>query len=439
VSADSRVEQLLEALQEMAGGDLERRVPISPAHDELDAIAHGVNVLVGELRYTAAGLRRAKLEAEASSQAKSNFLRNISHEIRTPLSAILGLARLLDTPPSGASDDRRHELLARLVSNGQVLLALVDDLLDLSKVEASRLDFESRAVAPLEVVAAAIANLQSEADRKGLGLSIEPVGVVPTILTDGRRLSQILTNLIGNAIKFTERGAIRVRVSASTDGERLEIAVVDTGMGLTAAQAEALFSPFQQGDASIARRFGGTGLGLALSRRLAEGLGGTVELAGSAPGAGSTFRVSLPARRAEAPPPSRAPVAPPRPGELAGVRLLLADDNEDIREPIVELLELLGAQVIEAEDGHTAMRLALEGQLDVVLMDVRMPDLDGLEVTRRLRRAGARVPIIALTADAVEEHRQECLAAGCDDYVTKPVELARLVEAVKRVRGAIVK
>jgi signal transduction histidine kinase len=440
-----RVTQLLEALEHMAGGDLDRRIAISDAHDDVDAIAHGVNVLVGELQYTSAGLHRAKLEAEDANRAKTAFLRNISHEIRTPLSAILGLAELL-SGERATDEARRAELLARLSSNGRVLLALVDDLLDLAKVEAGRLQLEPVAVDPLAVIAEAVANLASEAERKGLRLTAQATSALPPLIsTDPKRLRQILTNLIGNAIKFTERGGIGVHVAAVAGAAKLEITVADTGIGLTPAQAAQLFAPFQQGDGSIAQRFGGSGLGLALSRRLAEGMGGTIEIATTAPGVGTTFRLVLPAPTAALPTGPTAPTTPTtptttpptaaaprrtRPRPLAGVRLLLADDNRDIREPIMELLQASGAEVVEADNGLSALELALHGSFDVVLMDVRMPGIDGLEATRRLRQAGARVPIVALTADAVEEHRKECLAAGCDGYVTKPVELKTLLDVV---------
>ncbi len=220
-----------------------------------------------------------------------------------------------------------------------------------------------------------------------------------------------------------------MRVAASDDGARLVIDVSDSGIGLTTAQAAALFAPFQQGDGSIAQRFGGSGLGLALSRRLAEGLGGTVELLRSAPGRGSTFRVVLPAPPATLPPPAEARPASGR--ALDGLTLLLADDNRDIREPIRELLEFYGATVVEADDGRTAVERARAGGFDLLLMDVRMPELDGLEATRQLRRAGVRTPIVALTADAVEQHREECLAAGCDGHLPKPVELVHLLEVVR--------
>jgi signal transduction histidine kinase/CheY-like chemotaxis protein len=429
---DPRVEELLAALEHMAGGDLDRRVPISTRHDEIDAIAHGVNVLVGELRYTSAGLQRAKHEAEEANRAKTAFLRNISHEIRTPLSAILGLAELLATTAS--SDERRRELQLRVLSNGRVLLALVDDLLDLAKVEAGRLQFERVAVAPLAIVAETVANLEIEANRKGLRLSVEAVGTLPDFIsTDPKRLRQILTNLVGNAIKFTEHGTITVRVACAAEGSRLVIEVADTGIGLTAEQSAGLFALFQQGDRSIALRFGGSGLGLALSRRIAEGLGGTLEIASTAPGVGTTFRIALPATTAVAPAPPTGDSRPSSGRALAGIRLLLVDDNGDIRESIRELLEFAGAEVVEADGGLAAVTLAQTSRFDLVLMDVRMPDLDGLEATRRLRRAGARMPIVALTADAVEEHRHECLAAGYDERVTKPVELARLIEVVDRL------
>ncbi|HEY2748989.1 MAG TPA: ATP-binding protein [Polyangia bacterium] len=427
--SDNRIDELLTALEHMAGGDLDRRVSISSAHDEIDALAHGVNVLVGELQYTTAGLERAKHDAEEANRAKTAFLRNISHEIRTPLAAILGLTELL-VADAGA-ETRRQQLLARVSSNGRVLLALVDDLLDLAKVEAGRLQLESVAVAPLAIVAETVANLETEAQHKSLRLSVDAVGDLPALVaTDPKRLRQILTNLIGNAIKFTAHGAITVRVAYSAAAAQLSVDVADTGIGLTAAQAARLFAPFQQGDDSIAMRFGGSGLGLALSRRLAEGLGGTLEIASSAPGVGSTFRLVLPAPIAAAPPAPTLSV-PRAGGALTGVRLLFADDNQDIRESISELLRLCGAEVLEAEDGLQAVERVLGGHFDLVLMDVRMPGVDGLEAARRLRRAGSRVPIIALTADAIDEHRAECMAAGCNERVTKPIDLANLLDVAR--------
>jgi len=239
----------------------------------------------------------------------------------------------------------------------------------------------------------------------------------------------ILMNVIGNALKFTERGEVRVRLCG--DGAaRLAIDVSDTGIGLTAEQRRGLFEPFQQADPGIARTYGGTGLGLVLSKRFAEALGGDLVVVASLPGVGSTFRITL---RTDSEPVAQPAVAsagpaarPARP--LAGVRVLLAEDNPDIRLALAELMELAGAEIVQAEDGREAVDQALSDAFDAVLMDVRMPGIDGLEATRMLRERGCRLPIVALTADAVKEHRAECLAAGYDDYLAKPVELPALVE-----------
>jgi signal transduction histidine kinase len=433
---DARVGRLLGSLERMAGGNLDETIAISPAHDNLDAIGFGINVLVGELRYVADDLRRARDEADSANRAKTTFLRNISHEIRTPLSAILALTQLLAEPELPAA--RHRDLVGRVQTNARALLALVDDLLDLSKVEAGKLPFAIAPMAPLEVVRDVVRSLDAEAQRRGLALVMEAAAEAPaTINSDARRVRQILMNIVGNALKFTAQGSVCVRLFCDHE-PRLCIDVIDSGIGLTAEQQRALFVPFQQVDPAIAHTYGGTGLGLVLSKRFAEGLGGDVVLVASAPGTGSTFRITLrsdlvPSERAlEAA--SRAPRRAPRP--LAGRRVLLAEDNPDIRLALADLLEFAGAQVVQAEGGDAAVREALAGPFDAVLMDVRMPDLDGLQATRILRARGCRLPIVALTADAMKEHRAECLAAGYDDYVAKPVEYPELIETVLRVSCA---
>jgi signal transduction histidine kinase/CheY-like chemotaxis protein len=428
----SRVEALLAVLERMAAGELELRAPISSAHDELDAVAHGVNVLVGELRDTAVTLQRAKEEAESANQAKTTFLRNVSHELRTPLSAMLGAAQLLGAPELGEA--RREELLARIQANGQALRELLDELLDLSKVEAGKLEVELQACSARDAVDEVLADLAPEAARKGLQLrALSAPGAPSAVEADPRRVRQILLNLVGNALKFTERGAVEVRLSGEADG-KLAIDVADTGIGLDPAQAAALFAPFQQADATIAPRFGGTGLGLALSRRLAELMGGGLRLLHSAPGQGACFRLTLRAREALVRVPRVTPVSLGS-APLLGLRLLLAEDSADIREVMTDLLSLSGAEVVGVEDGEAAVARVLAERFDLVLMDVRMPRLDGLEATRRLRAAGARLPILALTADAVREHQEDCLRAGCDAYVPKPADIDRLVAEVARHCG----
>ena len=435
-SRDDRTAQLIELLGEMAGGDLERRIPISPEHDQLDAIAHGVNVLVGELQYASAGLSRAKDAAEAASRAKSTFLCNLSHELRTPLSAMLGITRLLLSSDLPAG--RRAELHERILSNGSALLALLDDLLDIQRIESGKAPVALTAVRLSSCIEAVAADLELDAERKGLQLIVQPADTRAVALADDRRVRQILTNLIGNAIKFTERGEIRVSLSRPEDSDRLVVDVADTGIGLTEAEAQGLFEPFVQGNESIADRYGGSGLGLALSRGLAREMGGDVRLLSSARGFGTTFRLLLQPHPSE----SQATEAPPetsgrRSGgaeDLTGARVLLAEDNTDIRLAMKLLLEGLGAEVVEAADGLAAVELGSGGGFDVLILDVRMPRLDGLKAVGRLRERGVDAPIVALTADAVIERRAECLTAGFTAYLPKPVEVHRLVSVIQELR-----
>jgi signal transduction histidine kinase/CheY-like chemotaxis protein len=432
---DPRVTVLLEILERMAAGELDETIPISPRHDGLDAIAFGINALVGELRFSADHLRRAKEAAEHADQAKTAFVRNISHEIRTPITAILGAAQLLGD--GKVATTQRLDLLARIRTNAQALLDLVDELLDLSKVVAGKLELEAAPMDPREVISDVVRSLAPQAEAKALRVILDGGDGVPAIIaSDRRRVRQILMNVVGNAIKFTQSGTIAIRLARA--GDRLTIDVTDTGIGLTDGQRARLFVPFEQADPMIARTYGGTGLGLALSQRLAEGLGGGLELTASTPGAGTTFRITLAIPHEPAAEPARAPDGRAAFGarsldELAGLAVLLVEDNADIRMAVYDLLELGGARVDQAAGGREAIDKVLAGRFDVVLMDVRMPDLDGLEATRTLRRRGCTLPIVALTADAVAEHRAECLAAGYDDYLVKPIDWGRLIEIVLKV------
>ncbi len=414
-----RLELLIEQIGEMTGDHVDRRLPISPAHDELDAVAHGVNVLVGELRHASLELQRAKEEAEAANRAKTDFLRNLMSS---------------ELPPQ-----RRTELYERIASNGAALLELLDDLLDIQRIEAGKMSLDRVSVSLSKSIRTVMSALQPEAQRKGLRLTFqetEASGV--EALADERRVRQVLTNLIGNAIKFTERGEICASLTGSGHSGNVAIDVADTGIGLTSMDARKLFEPFAQGSQSITNRFGGSGLGLTLSRRLARELGGDVSLVSTAPGVGSTFRLTLPASQDTKGAQDHAQDEIPRQlvpaAGLAGTRLLVAEDNADIRLAMRMLLERLGAEVVEAADGLTAVELCAGSRFDAVLMDVRMPLLDGLSAARRIRERRNPTPIIALTADAVVEHRAECLAAGFDAYLAKPVEVDLLVAIIRELR-----
>jgi len=437
------IARMLDVLARMAAGATDQRLPISQKHDELDAIAFGINVLVGELQWTGrrmaeaerqatAELQRAKENAERANEAKGIFLRNISHEIRTPIAAMLAMAELLTS--SRLTDQDRADLVDRLRANGRALLSLLGNVLDLSRLEAHHLELVPEVVSPLELVREIVQSLEANIRRNGIALSVDVEhDALLSIEIDRARLRQILVNLIDNAIKFTAHGVIQISLRAVPDeSDALAIDVADTGIGIAEGQQAHLFEPFVQADASIGPAYGGTGLGLALSRRLAERLGGTLVLLRSTAGGGATFRLTVRGGHAGvSPAPALTAFNEPRADQtLEGLRVLLAEDNEDLQRAMGRLLTLLGASVDSAFDGHEAVSLVQSHSYDIVLMDVWMPRLDGLEATRLLRSRGCRVPIIALTADATTERRGAALDAGCDTYLSKPFESDDLIASI---------
>jgi signal transduction histidine kinase/CheY-like chemotaxis protein len=393
-------------------------------------------------------IQKQRDAADAANEAKSQFLANMSHEIRTPLTAILGFAENLLDP---ALSDQEQVVAARtIVRNGQHLLELINDLLDLSKIEAGKMQLERLDFSPVQLAADVLSIMRVRADSRGLPLRLKFLTPMPrTIKSDPTRLRQILINLIGNAIKFTDRGWVELQVALEASaGERpvLRWNVVDTGIGLDAQQLGRLFQPFTQADNSTARKFGGTGLGLSISRRLARMLGGDV-MASSRRNAGSTFSVTigtgeLAGIELDLTPDetiAAQPVDTPRdsgPERIVG-RLLLAEDSPDNQLLISSLLKKLGASVVIADNGQVAAELALAAvengeAFDVILMDMHMPLLDGYGATRLLREKGYERPIIALTANAMAGEEQKCLDAGCDDYATKPIHRAKLVGQIRK-------
>lgn len=390
-------------------------------------------------------LAEARDQALAASRVKSDFLASMSHEIRTPLNAIIGMADLL-------SETRLDEDQGKYVSvfrkAGEALLSLVNDILDLSKIEAGQLVLEETDLDVTEVVANAADIYEHKCREKGITLAAEIDPAVPRrLLGDPTRLRQVILNLIGNAIKFTEQGGITVRVEPDPQQPapgRLRIAVADTGIGIPADKREAIFQSFTQVDSSTTRKYGGTGLGLTISQKLVERMGGRIWVE-SEPGRGSTFYFTLACGVAPAAPEPRPTQAaepePGRPALTAGPgRILLVEDTPDNRMLIKAYLKREPYTVDEADNGETALARFKTGDYDLVLMDVQMPVMDGHEATRRIRaweaeQGRAPVPIIALTAHAIREEVDKSAAAGCTAHLTKPIKKATLLDTIRRYLG----
>ncbi len=404
------------------------------------------------LAQTIEALEAERAKADAANRAKSEFLANMSHEIRTPMTAILGFTDvLIESGDMSKAPPERLEAARTIKRNGEYLLAIINDILDLSKIEAGRMVLERVPCSPCGLIAEVFSLVRVRAEAKKLSLKYEYVGPMPErIESDPVRVRQILINLIGNAIKFTEIGEVRLitQLSDQPDGPVLQFDVVDTGIGMTPQQAANLFQPFTQADSSTTRKFGGTGLGLTISRRLAQMLGGDVVLVESHPGSGTRFRFMLPTGdlsgvRLLDDPAAATRLTPEEPQSvaedqmLAGLRLLLAEDGPDNQRLIVHVLRKAGAQVDVVADGQQACERALAAResgrpYDVILMDMQMPVMSGYEATQALREAGYEGPIVALTAHAMAGDRDKCLAAGCDDFATKPIDRKKLLYTVRR-------
>ena len=411
----------------------------------------GFSIDVSEQRAARDAMQRAVESAQAASQAKSDFLANMSHEIRTPMNGILGMTELV---LESDLDAEQRDDIGLVKASAGALLNIVNDILDFSKIEAGKLDLEEVSFDPRTLVHETLRSMALRAQQKGLDLACVIPPELPRFMKgDPGRLRQVLINLLGNAIKFTQQGSVTVTLTLGADVDErcdVEFAVTDTGIGIPLEKQQLIFEAFSQVDGSTTRQFGGTGLGLTICRRLVILMQGDLQVS-SEPGKGSTFRFSVPLRHSapqtlaestlseridQAPVLALAARTAPQEATGNGLRILLAEDNPVNQRLALRLLEKMGHRITLVDNGVSALERVMQGGLDLVLMDVQMPELDGLSATRRIRQweqaNGGHVPIIAMTARAMQGDRERCLEAGMDDYLSKPIDSERLRQLVSR-------
>lgn len=417
--------------REVRGAHDSRSVRMSDSgSDEIGALASRINEMLATIEKSQRDLTEAHVAAEAANKAKSEFLSTISHEIRSPMTAVIGYADLLLEP--GVTDDQRCDHVSRIRRSGEHLLGVINDLLDASKIEAGAMAIESVPCSVRQIADDVKSMAETKVKAAGISFNVEIERYIPgMIVSDPLRLRQILMNLVSNAVKFTKQGSVTLRVDLA-DESTLRVRVEDTGIGMSPEQVDKLFKPFSQADSSTSRRYGGTGLGLTISRNLARLMGGNISVE-SRSGEGSIFTATvrfLPCNSI-----ATIAAAAKRNVSLAGLRVLLVDDSEDNRKLLNHFLSGAGAEVVQASDGQEAVNtireeMARRGSYHAVLMDMQMPVCDGYEATRRAREIGYRGAIIALTAHSIAEERGKCIAAGCDDFLNKPIDRANLCGAV---------
>lgn len=429
----------------LAESDTEERAVLSKLYKLLISLLVGmclavvlvIGFLVREMRESATARREQEQlsqqlsitaqQAQAANQAKSDFLAMVSHEIRTPLNGVVGMSELLCEPTNPVQVE---DYASTIHDSANQLLAMINEILDFSKIEAGHLTLTTSSTALKPMVESVASLFEPRAQAKGLRLKVIIDALVPAwVMLDASRFRQILINLVANAIKFTDRGEVTIQLSSTV--EHLLLEVSDTGCGISAHQQTTLFEPFQQANASIARRYGGTGLGLAICKRLSEAMQGRIGLS-STPGQGSTFYCELPLVAAS---PMSTPLTAEPSRDFSGTSLLVVEDNAINRKVAVGLLSRLGGDVVCAESGQDALSMVQIHSFQLIFMDIQLPDMDGIVVTQQLRQKGgwlADVPIVAMTAGGRQDDRARCLTAGMDDYIIKPLSLLSLSHVLSR-------
>ena len=440
------ISSLISTSRDVASGNLNTIAPIY-SMDELGILAQSFNDMISALKLSYADkddamriLRETNTNLEAATKAKSSFLANMSHEIRTPLTAIIGFGETLNDPD--IPDSVRAESIQRIIKSGKHLLNIINDILDLSKIEADKLEIDPVETSIFDILTDTRSIIDLQATGKGLQCKVNFIYPLPeTIITDPLRLKQILINLASNAVKFTEKGSITLNVSYDKGSDLTFIDVIDTGIGMSTDQVDYVFNSFTQADSSTTRQYGGTGIGLHLSRNLSRMLGGNIKVS-SKPGKGSTFTVSLASNTT---PGSRLLYRNPRSNNDDDIRetpdnyeipdesihVLLAEDNKDNQSLISLYLAKLGAKTDIADNGLEAVN-RISNKYDIVLMDIHMPVMDGFDALKKIRESGYTIPVIAITANAMKQDRDDCLNSGFDDFIPKPVEKNSLYRVISK-------